>query len=34
MPKIDIDGGGKSWLPTPNKENNGVGKEEESVYFK
>ena len=29
MQRIDRDGGRGSWLPTPNKGNNGVGKEEE-----
>ena len=29
MQRIDRDGRGGSWPPTPNKGNNGVGKEEE-----
>ena len=28
MQRIDRDGGGGSWPPTPNKGDNGVGKEE------
>ncbi len=31
MRRTDRDGGGGSWPPTPNKENNGVGKEEEDM---